>query len=246
MLTAQEFFRGKTAVVFDFDGTLGETIGLWNQVDVELAARLGEPRSDAAALHAFREDSLRRHALAENPYRSYCGDFGRRIGSKLTAEEIHAMRYQISRRMLREDVRLRPGAADLLKRLKAMGLRMAVATTTRKANMEIYCRTNEKIRSEIKLDEVFEGFVCAEDVDRIKPDGECYVKALALLGVSAHRAFAVEDTLAGVQAARAAGLECIGFAEPHSAGDEQKIRSLTTLFFDTPADFVDWLDEGAL
>lgn len=123
-----------------------------------------------------------------------------------------------------------------------MGFAMAVATTTRRANIEIYSRTNKAIRSEIHLEEVFEGFVCAEDVDHIKPDPECYVKALSLLGVAAHETFAVEDTVAGVQAARGAGLAVIGMAEPHSAADADTIRAMTDLYFEDYAAFSAWLD----
>lgn len=85
--------------------------------------------------------------------------------------------------MLREDVRLRQGVAATLKRIKNLGLRMAVATTTRRANIEIYCRQNQNILNEIQLDEVFEYFVCAEDVRNIKPDPECYFRAMEYLGL---------------------------------------------------------------
>lgn len=241
MISSLDFLKGKTAVVFDFDGTLADTIGLWNEVDVRLAAELGVPDADPNELHAFREQALRRYRNAENPYRSYCGDFGKKIGSPLSAEEIHARRFQISRRILKEDVRLRPCAASVLKRLKAGGLRLAVATTTRKANIEIYCHINERIRREIHLAEVFEGFVCAEDVSHIKPDPECYRKAMELLGIEPHQGFVVEDTLAGVEAARAAGLECIGIQERHSLQQAEAIKALTTCYFDDHAAFLNWL-----
>ena len=242
MIDARDFLRGKKAVVFDFDGTLGDTLGLWNDVDVRLARELGYPDIDPQECHAFREEALRRHRNEENPYRAYCGDLVQKLGSTLTAAEIHARRFQISRRVLDEEVRLQPGAAAFLKRLRAMGFAMAVATTTRRANIEIYSRTNKAIRSEIHLEEVFEGFVCAEDVDHIKPDPECYVKALSLLGVAAHETFAVEDTVAGVQAARGAGLAVIGMAEPHSAADADTIRAMTDLYFEDYAAFSAWLD----
>ena len=93
-----------------------------------LAEELGYPGLDPRECHAFREAELRRHKNEENPYRCYCGELGKKIGCKLSAEEVHARRYQISRRMLREDVRLRQGAAATLKRIKNLGLRMAVAT----------------------------------------------------------------------------------------------------------------------
>lgn len=244
MISAKAFLSGKKAAVFDFDGTLADTIGLWNMVDVKLAQELGAANADPEALHAFREQSLARHRKEENPYQSYCADFGKWIGSLLTGKEIHARRYSISRRMLREKVSLRSGAAQTLLRLKAMGLRLAVATTTRRANIEIYCTGNERIRREIHLADVFECFVCAEDVRCIKPDPECYCTALKRLGVNPNEAFAVEDTLAGVQAARGAGLECIGIYEPHSAAFAAEIKARTACYFQSYADFLRWLAQA--
>lgn len=143
--------------------------------------------------------------------------------------------------MLKEDVKLREGVAATLLKLKSLGLRMAVATTTRRGNIDIYCNTNERIRSELHLAEVFEGFVTAEDVERIKPDPQCYLKALELLGVRPEEAFAVEDTVAGAQAAVAAGLACIGIYEPHSAPYADELKARTAIFFEDYAAFLLWL-----
>lgn len=241
MISSRDFLRGKSAVIFDFDGTLGDTIDLWNRVDVVLAEELGYPGLDPRECHAFREAELRRHKNEENPYRCYCGELGKKIGCELSAEEIHTRRYQISRRMLREDVRLRQGAAATLKRIKNLGLRMAVATTTRRANIEIYCRQNQNILNEIQLDEVFEYFVCAEDVRNIKPDPECYIRAMEYLGLPREKIFAVEDSLSGVEAATRAGLVCIGIREENSVPDAEEIRARTAFYFDDYAAFLSWL-----
>jgi len=52
--------------------------------------------------------------------------------------------------------------------------------------------------------------VSADDIRRSKPDPEGYLIALHLLGVAAGEAAAVEDSEAGVAAAKAAGLYCVG------------------------------------
>ena len=80
MISSRDFLRGKSAVIFDFDGTLGDTIDLWNRIDVVLAEDLGYPGLDPRECHAFREAELRRHKNEENPYRCYCGELGKKIG----------------------------------------------------------------------------------------------------------------------------------------------------------------------
>lgn len=55
----------------------------------------------------------------------------------------------------------------------------------------------------------FSAVVSVEDIQRSKPDPEGYVLALHLLGVEAGDAAAVEDSEAGVAAAKAAGVYCV-------------------------------------
>ena len=59
--------------------------------------------------------------------------------------------------------------------------------------------------------------VGAEDVEKGKPDPECYLKGAQLLGATAKRCVVVEDTPAGIQAARSAGMVAIAVTTTHRA-----------------------------
>ena len=224
-------FSGKTAVIFDLDGTLIDSLGIWHAVDVELVTRLGRPDLADGGLSAFREAALARHASQDNPYVGFCSDLGRLCASSLSAEDIHAMRYRISRELIRTHVRLRPGAAEAVLAMKAAGLRLAVATTTKRANVDIYKTTNLHIPQCLSFDEVFEFILTRENVRRIKPDPEVYLLALSRLGVPAARALVVEDSLAGLRAAQAAGIDAAVIAEPWSAADEARLRRGAAAYF---------------
>jgi beta-phosphoglucomutase-like phosphatase (HAD superfamily) len=56
---------------------------------------------------------------------------------------------------------------------------------------------------------VFDVVVTAEDVPRGKPAPDGYLLALQRLGVTASEAAAIEDTAAGIAAAKVAGLYCV-------------------------------------
>jgi beta-phosphoglucomutase-like phosphatase (HAD superfamily) len=61
--------------------------------------------------------------------------------------------------------------------------------------------------------------VTLDDVAQGKPAPDPYARACALLGVPPQKAVAIEDSITGLMAARAAGLHTIGFAgSPHLAG----------------------------
>lgn len=60
--------KGKKAVIFDLDGTLIDSLGIWSAVDELLATSLGRPdlAADPVTLARLREDALVRHALEPN------------------------------------------------------------------------------------------------------------------------------------------------------------------------------------
>jgi beta-phosphoglucomutase len=98
--------------------------------------------------------------------------------------------------------------------------RVAVAVVSGSARAEI-----EPVLAKAGLLDSVAVIVASEDIRRSKPDPEGYLIALHLLGVGATQAAAVEDSEAGVEAAKAAGLYCAAVtttlpAERLSAADE--------------------------
>ena len=63
----------KKIVIFDMDGTLIDSVGIWNEVDRKLSERLGGQPLSEEALQTRRERMLREFSGRENPYLEYCG-----------------------------------------------------------------------------------------------------------------------------------------------------------------------------
>ncbi len=101
--------------------------------------------------------------------------------------------------MTPEHVRLLPGVRELLTRLRAAGLPVAVASA---ADAEWVRRWLGHFGIEEYVDTVVGG----DEVPRRKPDPAVYLAAAARLGVPPARCVAFEDSLTGVAAARAAGI----------------------------------------
>lgn len=100
---------------------------------------------------------------------------------------------------------LRDGVLDLMQQCRDSGIHMGIATTTSKANVQALLRAHLGERWATW----FAVLVCGEDVQRKKPDPEVYLNALQALGICPHEAVAIEDSLAGVAAARAAGIPVV-------------------------------------
>ncbi len=223
-------FLHRSLVIFDLDGTLLDSIGVWNEVDARLYARLGLAPLPAAELHARREAILRENAAAENPYHEYCRALGAEAGSPLPPEDILRLRYEICEGLLADEVDYKPGADELVRRLHARGLRLAVASTTRRANMDIYLHRNARIRAKAAFDAYFDPIFTREDAERGKPDPEIYLRVLRETGVPVEEAVAIEDSLAGVESARAAGIAVVAVRDPASDPDRDAIRRLADWF----------------
>src|SRR5205807_10075098 len=96
-------------------------------------------------------------------------------------------------------VALLPGAAELLRGLRDLAWPQAIASSAPRANLEM-------ILDLTGTREFFAAVVSAEDTQRGKPDPQVFQLAAQRLGVPAARCVVFEDAVAGVQAARAAGM----------------------------------------
>ena len=223
--------QAKKAVIFDMDGTLIDSVGMWNDVDLALIRRLGGRLSDPAGLRDLRDRVLAECDM-ENPYLAWCAHLGRLCASTESPERIHDLRYEIAGQHQRENIRYRPGAAELVRRLKACGYTLLIASTTRRKNMDIYRRENKSIAAEADLDRHFDGIYTCEDVHNRKPHPEVYLRAMADHGLQPADCAVFEDALIGVTAARAAGIDVIAVAEPHSRGDREAIEALSLCYIE--------------
>jgi HAD superfamily hydrolase (TIGR01509 family) len=110
---------------------------------------------------------------------------------------------------------LQPGAREAVERLSACA-RCAIVTRASRRDVEF-------VLGLAGLESAFRPVIAAEDVDPPKPDAAPYAAALArfsqLFPGQNLRALAVEDTLAGIRGARAAGIAAValGPLPPHEA-----------------------------
>lgn len=229
--------RGKKVLICDLDGTLLDSLRVWDSVDTALMEALGGV-PDGEAVGRRREAILREMRAERNPYLAYCRAMGALCGSELPAEEVLALRDRISCRKLAEEVRYRPGAAEAMRYVMGLGLTIGVATTTRRRNMEIYRKENEGIRRELPLDEFMAFLYTREDVSAIKPSPEVHERILADLGLRREDCLIMEDSLSGVMAASNAGIDVAALYEPYSEADWGEITRLARWHF---SDWAAWL-----
>ena len=92
-----------------------------------------------------------------------------------------------------------PGVENYIKSLKSNGIRTAVVTSSNLLKMENVYRCHPGFR------EMFDMILTSEDFSESKPSPYCYLKAMKLFGAGPENCVVFEDSLAGLQSARASG-----------------------------------------
>jgi HAD superfamily hydrolase (TIGR01509 family) len=202
------------AVVFDMDGLLLDTEVLWQRAEAELFRRHGADYTiaDALAVMGTSFDVTSRY-VAER-----LGEPAER-GAALVDELRVLMLAE-----LRREVAARPGAVELVERLRNR-IPLALASNSSRNLVDAALLT-------AGLTDAFDAIVTADDVEHAKPAPDLYLLACERLGVDPARALALEDTATGIAAAKAAGLACIAvpqFAETDASAADRIIDSLEEL-----------------
>jgi HAD superfamily hydrolase (TIGR01509 family) len=195
------------AVIFDVDGTLAETERDGHRIAFNRAfADAGLPwRWDESRYGELLAVTGGRERIAYYAQR-FAPDWLASSGAPRRIAELHSRKNAHYAAIVEAgELHLRPGLPALLDALVAAGMRLAIATTTSRANLEVLLRSalgSCGLRR-------FEVLVCGEDVQRKKPDPEAYALALRRLRLDSAQGIAVEDSANGLRAARGAGIETV-------------------------------------
>ena len=133
-----------------------------------------------------------------------------------------------------DDVRNMAGVVDLVRRLRAGGLRLAVVTSK-------FRETAKRGLALCRLDGMFEHVVAREDTSRHKPDSEPLIYALALLQADAEETAYVGDSPLDVEAADGAGVRSIAALWRPTTESAFAVRE-PDAFAKTPAEAADILE----
>ena len=124
-------------------------------------------------------------------------------------------------------VQLRPGVERLLRDAAAQGVRQVIVTTSGRAAVQALL---ERLLPD--QPQLWEFWVCGEDVRRKKPDPSAYQQALAQLALPAAAVLAVEDSGNGVAAAVGAGLRVLVTRSRSSAAEPDRLFAAATAELD--------------
>ena len=192
-------FTGKTAVIFDFDGTIANTLHLHEQ--------------------AFQQ------ALSDYPvsfrYSDYAGMSTRKAIALIFSANGHPLAeaelLQLTKKkqsganaLYKQAIGFIPGAEELIRLLHDKNFRLFVASSGSRMNVHAGLEA-------LGVMPFFSGIVTADDVTQAKPHPEIFLTTLTQYNIPAEQAIVIEDAIAGLQAAMAAGLDAVCIDETMTA-----------------------------
>ena len=222
--------KNKKFLLFDMDGTLIDSVGMWNDVDRLFIKALGGS-ADGTDVQAVRDSKLREYKASADPYKEYCAFIGEKYGSSLSPDELVALRYSISKKFTENTIDYKPFADKFIKKLKADGYTLTIVSTTKRSNMDCYRTKNKNIIEKANIDDFFTKTYTREDAKEIKPSPEIYERVLHELNAKAEECLIFEDSLVGVEAANNAGIDVVSFHDRYSDADRNAIISKSKIYF---------------
>ena len=150
-------------------------------------------------------------------------DFNRQFGQRNDAIIRHTLGEQISqsevdaiagekektfRKLIKQNVKSLPGAIRLMKSLGGHGFKVALASSAPIENIRLVTRS-------LGINNYFQAIVSGQDVTEGKPSPQGFLLAAQKLGVEPENCAVIEDAIAGVTAAKRAGMHCIAVTNTH-------------------------------
>jgi beta-phosphoglucomutase len=207
------------AVIFDFNGTLSDDEPILARIFTGIFAdRLGwtmtaEEYRTTLLGHSDRE-------IVEIAVRDHGGDDPELV------EDLLRMRKERYREAVAGRSPITPNVVELVERLAAAGVPMAVVTGAQRDDVEAVLAASP-IGEHLKL------LVTEEDVQRGKPDPEGFLLGAQLLGVTPEAVLVLEDSVPGIRGALAAGMRCVVVTGPAPDPDVLGLAPATVYRLDT-------------
>jgi HAD superfamily hydrolase (TIGR01509 family) len=188
------------ALIFDVDGTLAETEEIHRRAFNDTFAAAGLAWEWDQALYA----RLLEVTGGKERIRHYIDAHGAKPALDDAAiAGLHKDKTERYAKFIEDgDMALRPGIQMLLREAASNGVRLAIATTTSRPNVDALLKATLDFQP-------FTVIAAGDEVKAKKPAPDVYLLALERLGLPAENCVAVEDTLNGLRSAQGAGLACI-------------------------------------
>ncbi|MEM0359984.1 MAG: HAD family phosphatase [Candidatus Diapherotrites archaeon] len=186
-------------LIFDFDGVLADTAQLHLKSEQEIFATVGLKisKGELAGFFGMKVSEFIKEVL-------------KKYKIKADWKKLMQKKYKVLKELVKEKgIQPLPGAKDLALKAKKSGIKIAVASGSRKKFVL-------PLLKKMGLQKTFDLVLCADDVKKGKPNPEIFLKCAKRLKVKPSECLVLEDAENGVVAAKRAGMKAIALKTSYS------------------------------
>ena len=189
---------GIKACIFDMDGTIIDSMGLWHDIDV---AYFEKYNKELPGTYQSEIEGMSMYETAVYTKNTY--------GFEDSIEDIIAEWNQMAEDYYSSRIKFKPHVEEFFLFLKKKGILLGVATSNSRYLFDA-------LSESIGLGRYMDTVVTGEDVVNGKPNPECYLIAANRLGVETADCLVFEDITVGLRAAISAGMKTCAVADSYS------------------------------
>lgn len=212
-----------TAVIFDLDGTLIDSMWVWDQIDEDYLSKknIEVPKNlNSEIAH-----------LSFNQVAKY---FKKRFNLEDSLDDIKNSWNTMAYYHYSTDIKLKNGVKEFLDFLKSLNIKIGLATSNSMNLLEAALKNNG-------IYEYFDSITLTDEVSVGKHEPDVYLLAAKKLGVDPKNCLVFEDIIQAVIGAKKAGMKVIAVEDTRSLSDKNKLLEASDEFI---TDFSELLNKN--
>ncbi len=196
------------AAIFDLDGTLVDSMYVWHKVDVDFLSERGfeVPDDYSKAIKTMHFETAAEYTIA-------------RFNLNETVEDIVSVWLNMAVNEYAYNVRLKVGAKEFIEKLKADGLQLGIATSSKPFLAEPVLKNNG-------IYDYFNTICCTSEVGRDKRHPDIYLRTADKLGVKPKECVVFEDIIDGINGANTAGMYTVAVYDAESSSEKEVLKRM--------------------
>lgn len=197
------------AAIFDMDGTILDSLGIWEKIDYDFLEKRRGIRVPADYVHA----------IAAMSYTEIAEYTKKRFGLKETPAELMREWTQMATYEYANNIRLKPYAKEYIEYLKAHNKKIVLCTSSPIHFYEPALKNNG-------IYDLFDAFTSTCEAGEGKNSPRVYLLAAQKAETEKQRCIVFEDIVPAAQCAKNAGMTVCGVYDERNSGYEEKLREI--------------------
>ena len=200
------------AAIFDLDGTLVDSMGVWNKIDIDFLGKRSIP------LPKNLKDDIT-HLSFQQTAEYFKDRFKLNESTEDIMNEWHEMAYH----EYSKNVKLKAGAKEYLEKLKASGIKIGLATSNSIPLLEATLKSNN-------IYSLFDAITVTDEVKKSKDNPDIYLLSAKQLNVAPEHCMVYEDILPAVNGAKLAGMKVTAVYDDASMDQMDMLKEKCDLY----------------